>query len=96
MKAIYLAVLLVLSSWLALPVVADTSAAPASVISVNINSASAAEIAETLQGIGAAKADAIVAYREANGSFASVESLSDVSGIGAATVEKNRARISLQ
>lgn len=96
MKAVYLAVLLVLSSWFALPAVADTSATPASVVSVNINSASAAEIAETLKGVGAAKAEAIVAHREANGSFASVEALSDVTGIGAATVEKNRARISLQ
>lgn len=95
MKNLYLAVLLIMSSWFAVPVVAETTA-PASVITVNINNASAAEIAETLQGVGQSKAEAIVAYREANGSFDSVESLSEVKGIGAATVEKNRARISLE
>ncbi len=60
---------------------------------LNINTASVEAIAEQLNGIGAAKAQAIVAYREANGPFASVEDLANVKGIGAATLEKNAALI---
>jgi competence protein ComEA len=48
--------------------------------SVDINSASAAEL-EDLPGVGPALASRIVAYREANGPFASVDELADVSGI---------------
>lgn len=62
---------------------------------VNINSASAAEIQDKLIGIGAKKAQAIVEYREKNGGFRSVEQLKEVSGIGGATLEKNRDRIVL-
>nr|WP_314739709.1 ComEA family DNA-binding protein [uncultured Haemophilus sp.] len=63
---------------------------------VNINTASAAEIQDKLVGIGAKKAQAIVDYRTKNGSFISVEQLKEVSGIGEATLEKNRTRIVLQ
>ena len=62
---------------------------------VNINTASAAEIQDKLIGIGAKKAQAIVDYRTKNGAFLSIEQLKEVSGIGAATVEKNRSRIVL-
>lgn len=64
--------------------------------SVNINTASADELSATLNGIGGSKAEAIVRYREQFGSFESVEELSEVTGIGAATVEKNRALIRLE
>jgi len=60
---------------------------------VNINTATAEEIAAALKGVGPAKAEAIVAYREANGPFVSVDQLTEVKGIGAATVEKNRSQI---
>jgi competence protein ComEA len=63
---------------------------------VDINTASAAEIATALNGVGPAKAEAIVAYREANGPFVSVDQLTDVKGIGTATVEKNRDQILIQ
>lgn len=63
---------------------------------VNINTASAAEIASALNGVGPAKAEAIVAYREANGPFVAAEQLTDVKGIGQATLEKNRQLIRLQ
>src|SRR5690606_31232956 len=72
---------------------AHTTAASAGTATLNINTASAEAIAEQLHGIGAAKAQAIVAYREANGPFASVEDLVNVKGIGAATLEKNAALI---
>lgn len=66
------------------------STTPNAVItSININSANADQLA-MLTGIGSAKAKAIVEYREANGPFSSVDDLTDVSGIGPATVEKNR------
>lgn len=64
-------------------------------ITVNINQASAEELADLLQGIGLKKAQAIVSYREQNGNFSSAEGLTSVKGIGLATVEKNRDRIQL-
>ncbi|MBR6513020.1 MAG: helix-hairpin-helix domain-containing protein [Clostridia bacterium] len=54
---------------------------------VNINTATAEEL-ETLSGIGPAKAQAIVAYRETNGPFSSVNELVNVSGIGEKTLAK--------
>lgn len=63
---------------------------------LNINNASAAEIQDKLIGIGAKKAQAIVDYREKNGKFIALEQLTEVSGIGKATLEKNRDRIILE
>ena len=54
---------------------------------VNINSANKEEL-KTLTGIGDAKADAIINYREENGGFKSVEELTKVNGIGEKTLEK--------
>jgi competence protein ComEA len=61
---------------------------------VNINTATQAEL-ETLQGIGPAKAKAIIEYRKKKGSFKSVDNLQDVSGIGPATVQKLRKDITI-
>ena len=63
---------------------------------VNVNKASAQEIAESLKGIGLSKAEAIVAYREANGSFVHVDELVNVKGIGIRTIDQNRGMILLQ
>ncbi len=63
------------------------------VLSVNINKASAEEIAEVLIGVGLSKANAIVSYRKANGPFKSIEELEQIKGIGAKTLQKNRAKI---
>lgn len=60
---------------------------------VNINTADATAIADTLTGVGPSKADAIVAYRKANGAFKSADQLASVKGIGLKLVEKNRDRI---
>jgi competence protein ComEA len=62
--------------------------------SVNINQADAKLLA-TLDGVGPQKAAAIVAYRDANGPFHSIDDLAKVKGIGAATVDKNRDKISI-
>jgi competence protein ComEA len=60
---------------------------------VDINTADASTIAKELQGIGLAKAQAIVAYREKNGSFKAAEDLRKIKGIGAKTLERNRPNI---
>ena len=62
---------------------------------VNINTADAATIARELQGIGLSRAQAIVAYREKNGAFRSVDDLRKIKGIGAKVLERNRANIKL-
>ena len=62
---------------------------------LNINTAGAAEIQRAMIGIGAKKAEAIIQYREKHGNFTTVEQLLEVQGIGKATLEKNRDRITL-
>ena len=54
---------------------------------VNINTAEK-DLLMTLPGIGASKAEAIVAYREDQGTFASTEDILNVSGIGNGVYEK--------
>lgn len=61
---------------------------------VDINCADAAGLAG-LNGIGDAKAQAIVAYRTETGLFKSADDLANVKGIGARTVEANRANITV-
>jgi len=62
---------------------------------VNINSASAEEIAEALKGIGLSKAEAIVNYRSENGQFKHVDELVNVNGTGIRPVDINREYILL-
>jgi competence protein ComEA len=76
-------------------VAATTAPAAASAESsgkVDVNSASAAELA-SLPGIGDSKAAAIIAEREKK-PFASVDDLERVRGIGARTVEDLRSKVS--
>jgi len=56
---------------------------------ININTAPAADL-ERLPGIGAVRAQAIVAFREANGPFSTVDGLTGVDGIGSGIVEQLR------
>lgn len=60
---------------------------------VDINTASAEELAEAMNGVGIKKAQAIVQYREEFGLFKSPEQLLNVPGIGASLLERNRSRI---
>lgn len=60
---------------------------------VNINTADAQTLSKNIKGIGLKKAQAIVAYREKNGSFKKVEDLKKVKGIGDKLLEKNSGSI---
>ena len=62
---------------------------------VNVNTADAATLAAELDGIGPAKAQAIVEYRQKNGPFRSVDDLLKVQGIGERVLEQNRGNIRL-
>jgi competence protein ComEA len=62
---------------------------------VNINTADAATIANALDGIGLNKAKAIVAFREEHGPFKNVDDLTQVKGIGPATLQRNHDAILL-
>ncbi|MCX7066325.1 MAG: helix-hairpin-helix domain-containing protein [Methylococcales bacterium] len=62
---------------------------------VDINTADANTIADSLSGIGLKKAQAIVDYRAKNGNFNTLEDLTHVSGIGTKTIEKNKTDILL-
>jgi len=62
---------------------------------VDVNKADAGTIAMELKGIGLKKAQAIVAYRDANGVFKAIEDLANVKGISDKTIEKNRQNILL-
>jgi len=60
---------------------------------VNVNTADAETISTELQGVGMSKAQAIVDYRKNHGPFKTYDDLTLVKGIGARTVEINRANI---
>lgn len=62
---------------------------------VHINTASAEALSAGLQGVGKAKAEAIVSFRETNGPFMHLEELLNVSGIGPSTLQKNKERLRL-
>ncbi len=64
-------------------------------LSVDVNTASAEELADALHGVGVAKAQAIVEYRDENGEFEHIDELVNVRGIGLRTVDRNRERIEL-
>jgi competence protein ComEA len=59
------------------------------------NTADAVALAQGLHGVGPAKAEAIVAYREKNGPFKSVDDLVAVQGIGEQTVKVNREHMTV-
>ena len=81
-----------------------TTSAPASATSgtgqaksalVNLNTATEADF-QTISGIGQKRAQDIIAYREANGRFKSVDELKNVSGIGAKTLEKLKEYVTVE
>jgi len=62
---------------------------------VNINTADKEVLMTSIKGVGETRADAIIAYREQNGAFKSIEELAEVRGIGASIVEKNMDNLSV-
>lgn len=101
-RASYLFALALVAGVLTLPLThvgyADTGKqiAAAQTQTVNINTANAQQLADALKGVGLKKAEAIVAYRKTVGKFISIDQLTEVKGIGKATVEKNKALITLK
>lgn len=74
----------------------STAGAPAANSSqggfVNLNTATKEEL-DTLPGIGPAMASRIIEYRQANGSFKSIEDIKEVKGIGEAKFAKMKDRL---
>lgn len=62
---------------------------------VNINTASAEELAKKLKGVGSTRASAIIELRERLGGFSDIEQLLEVRGLGVRTLNANRHRIEL-
>jgi competence protein ComEA len=62
---------------------------------VNINEADQAQL-ETLNGIGPAKAQKIIKYREESGGFQAIEEIMNVSGIGEKTFEGLKDQIDIK
>lgn len=61
---------------------------------VNLNTATEADL-QTISGIGAKRAADIIAYREENGKFKSIDDLKSVSGIGDKTLENLRPHVTV-
>jgi competence protein ComEA len=78
------------------PVAAQVDKSEQSAPKINLNAADAETLRRDLFGIGAAKAKAIIAYRESNGSFTAVDELLEVKGIGKSLLEKNRDRLEVK
>ncbi len=62
---------------------------------VNINTADKDSLMMSIKGVGETRAEAIIAYREQNGAFKSVEELAEVRGVGASIVDKNMDNLSV-
>ena len=63
---------------------------------VNVNTAEARTIADSLFRVGPVKSEAIVAYRETNGPFENAEEMDNVFGIGPGILALNEGCIITQ
>jgi len=87
---------------LSTPAAADGAKQPngrttlATAVAININTANSQSLASRLDGVGPAKAKAIVDYRKAHGPFKKVSDLTRVKGIGPTTVAENQDHIRIQ
>lgn len=61
---------------------------------ININTADEKEL-DSLPGVGPAKAEDIISYREENGGFQSIEDIKNVKGIGESSFEKLKDKITV-
>ncbi|MBS7325108.1 MAG: ComEA family DNA-binding protein [Thiopseudomonas sp.] len=85
----------------ALPVVQAATQEPVAAVAamtakINLNDADVDTLVRELKGIGPAKAQAIVDYRTQQGAFVSVDELLEVKGIGQATLERIRDRLTVE
>lgn len=71
---------------------AATSAAPSSLATLDLNSASLADLTK-LEGIGETLAERIVAFRDEQGPFTSLDQLGEIAGIKASLLEKLAAQV---
>ena len=62
---------------------------------LNINQATAQQIAEAIKGIGIATARSIVKRREVKGPYQSLDELAEVSGVGKSTIDRARDLLTL-
>ncbi len=77
--------------------VAATLLAPIAIAGpVDVNTADAKTLARELDGVGQAKAEAIVSYREKNGPFKSADDLAKVKGLGKKLIEQNRSNLKFE
>ena len=60
---------------------------------VDVNTADAVSLSDSLSGVGPKIAEAIVVYRKENGPFTAIDDLLNVKGIGPRILEKNKADI---
>jgi len=86
MKAISVVLLLALSS---------ISNQALSASPLDINSATAEQLAAVMVGVGNKKSQAIIQYREKNGAFNALDELIFVKGIGPSLLKKNRDYLSI-
>lgn len=71
-----------------------TKSSADSIAQIRLNQATVNEF-QQLKGVGEKKAQAIVEYRQKNGSFKSIDEIKNVKGIGPAIFEKNKSRLAL-
>ena len=79
----------------ALPNLSQQAATQTQEETVNLNTASVAELSAALTGVGMKRAEAIVALREKLGGFTDINQLMQVKGIGPRMLEINKAKMKL-
>lgn len=62
---------------------------------LDVNLATAEQLAAVMVGVGQKKAQAIIEYRETNGAFNALDELIFVKGIGPSLLKKNRVYLSI-
>ncbi len=77
------------------PVDISKSDAPLLASKVDVNTATAENLAENLKGIGLKKAEAIVQWREKNGNFTHIDQLLEVKGVGQKIIDLNKSKINI-
>lgn len=90
MKQLFSAALILLASSFSAYTYSDSKDAGDA---LNLNTATAQELAANLKGIGPVRAEAIVQYREKHGDFESVDHLARVPGIPEKIVDQNREKL---